>query len=71
MKEDAQYEVTATELKQNLGKYLARVAEYHEVVISKNGARIARLTPYITDFAHFLAVQERARDYSYNKRKVS
>lgn len=63
--------VTATELKQNFGKYLAYVEEFNEVVITKNGAKVARLTPYITDFAQYLAVRERALDYQYGGKKVS
>lgn len=63
--------VTATELKQNFGKYLAFVEEFNEVVITKNGAKVARLTPYITDFEQYLAVRERALDYQYDGKKVS
>lgn len=65
------YEITATELKQNLGQYLASVEQFEEFVITKNGKRIARLTPYITDYAEFLAVQERTRGYTYDRTKVS
>ena len=35
--------VTATELKSNLGKYLA-MAKSEDVLISKNGAPVAKLT---------------------------
>jgi len=37
--------VTATELKQNFGKYLDFVEEKNDLVITKNGSKIARLTP--------------------------
>lgn len=65
------YEITATELKQNLGKYLATVEQFQEFVITRNGKKIARLTPYITDYAEYLAVRERARDFMYDRKKVS
>lgn len=39
-------QITATELKMNLGKYLAMVGK-HDIFITKNGQRVARLTnPY-------------------------
>ena len=63
--------VTATELKQHLGKYLAHVEGFNEVVITKNGTKVARLTPYITDFEQYLVVQERVRGYQYGGKKVS
>lgn len=63
--------ITATELKKNLGKYLDFVEEYNEVVITKNGRKIARLTPYVTDFEQYLLIKERARDYQYGGKKVS
>ncbi len=63
--------VTATELKQNFGKYLAFVEEFNEVVITRNGNKVARLTPYVTDFEQYLAVRERALDYQYDGKKVS
>ena len=36
-------EVTATEFKLNMGKYLS-MASRHDIFITKNGRRIARLT---------------------------
>ncbi len=63
--------VTATELKQNLGKYLDFVEEQNEVVITKNGNKIARLTPYVTDIEQYFTVREKALDYQYGGKKVS
>ncbi len=63
--------VTATELKQNFGKYLERVEEQNEVVITKNGHKIARLTPYISDIEQYFAIREKALDYQYGGKKVS
>lgn len=36
-------QITATELKMNMGKYLS-MASKHDIYITKNGQRIARLT---------------------------
>ena len=36
-------QITATELKTNMGKYLS-MASRHDIYITKNGKRIARLT---------------------------
>lgn len=63
--------VTATELKQNLGKYLEHVEQLNDVVITKNGTKIARLTPYVTDYEQYFAVREKAQDYLSGGKKVS
>ena len=63
--------VTATELKQNLGKYLDCVEEQNDVVITKNGNKIARVTPYVTDIEQYFTVREKALDYQYGGKKVS
>ncbi len=63
--------VTATGLKQNLGKYMDLVEQQNDVVITKNGAKIARLTPYITDIEQYFTVREKALDYQYGGKKVS
>lgn len=63
--------ITATELKMNLGKYLDYVIDDHEVVITKNGKKAARLTPYITDIERYYTVKEEALDYQYGGKKVS
>ncbi len=63
--------ITATELKQNLGKYLDFVEEQNDVVITKNGNKIARITPYVTDIEQYFAVREKALDYQYGGKKVS
>ncbi|MGE5583324.1 MAG: type II toxin-antitoxin system prevent-host-death family antitoxin [Bacillota bacterium] len=63
--------ITATELKQNLGKYLDFVEEQNDVVITKNGTKIARLTPYVTDIEQYFTVRENALDYQYGGKKVS
>ena len=63
--------ITATELKQNLGKYMDYVEQQNEVVITKNGNKIARLTPYVTDFEQYFTVREKALDYQYGGKKVS
>jgi len=63
--------VTATELKQNLGKYLDLVEQQNDVVITKNGSKIARLTPYVTDIEQYYIIREKALDYQYGGKKVS
>lgn len=63
--------ITATELKQNLGKYLDIVEELNDVVITKNGKKTARLTPYVTDIEQYFTIRERALDYQYGGKKVS
>ena len=64
--------VTATELKQNFGKYMDFVVEQqNDVVITKNGAKIVRLTPYVTDIEQYFTVRENALDYQYGGKKVS
>ena len=63
--------ISATKLKQNLGKYLDMVEEQNDVVITKNGNKIARLTPYVTDIEQYFLVREKALDYQYGGKKVS
>lgn len=63
--------ITATELKMNLGKYLDYVINDNEVVITKNGKKAVRLTPYITDIERYFTIKENAIDYQYGGKKVS
>ena len=63
--------ITATEFKKNLGKYLDYVAGDNEVVITKNGHKIVRITPYITAIERYFTVREKALDYRYGGKKVS
>jgi prevent-host-death family protein len=63
--------ITATELKKNLGKYLDHVMADNEVVVTKNGNKAIRLTPYLTDYDRYLLLKERATDYLYGRKKVS
>jgi prevent-host-death family protein len=63
--------ITATELKSNLGMYLDYVMDDNEVVVTKNGKKAVRLSPYLTDYERYLAVKEKALDYQYGGKKVS
>ncbi len=63
--------ISATELKKNLGKYMDFVEEQNDVVITKNGNKIARLTPYVTDIEQYFIVREKTLDYQYGGKKVS
>lgn len=63
--------ISATELKQNLGRYLDMTLDKREVIITKNNKKIARLTPYITEIEAYFTVRENAHDYVYGGKKVS
>lgn len=63
--------ITATELKLNLGKYLDLVSNDNEIIITKNGKKAIRLTPYINDIERYFTVKEKALDYQYGGKKVS
>ncbi len=63
--------ITATELKLNLGKYLDLVSNDNEVIITKNGKKAIRLTPYINDIERYFTVKEKSLDYQYGGKKVS
>lgn len=63
--------ITATEFKTNLGKYIDYVTEDNEVIITKNGKKAIRLTPYITEIERYFIVKEHALDYQYGGKKVS
>jgi prevent-host-death family protein len=63
--------ITATEFKTNLGKYLDYVMDDNEVVMTKNGKKAVRITPYITDIERYFTVKEHALDYQYGGKKVS
>ncbi len=65
--------ITATELKKNLGQYLDYVTNNNEVVITKNGEKVVRMTPYLSDYDryHLMQLREQALDYRYEGKKVS
>ncbi len=63
--------ITATEFKVNLGRYIDYVIDNNEVVITKNGKKAVRLTPYITEIEQYYLVKEKALDYQYGGKKVS
>jgi prevent-host-death family protein len=63
--------ITVTELKQSLGKFIDHVEGQNDVVITKNGHKVARLTPYVTDIEQYFTVREKALDYQYGGKKVS
>ena len=45
--------ITATELKENLGKYLA-LSQSEDILVKKNGKVIVKITGLENDKAHFL-----------------
>lgn len=63
--------ITATEFKTNLGKYFDYVMDDNEVVITKNGKKAVRLTPYLTEIEQYYTVKEKSFDYQYGGKKVS
>lgn len=63
--------ITATEFKRNLGSYIDYVSDNNEVVVTKNGRKALRLTPYITDVEQYFLVKENALDYQYGGKKVT
>jgi len=69
--ENDSYVITATELKNNLGKYLDLVGNNNKIVITKNGRKIIQLTPYTTDVEEDFIIKEKALDYQYSGRKFS
>lgn len=64
--------ITATELKENLGGYLNYVREHADpVVITKNGSRIARLTPYVTNVEQYFIAVDNSLDSQCRGKIVS
>jgi prevent-host-death family protein len=65
--------ITAAELKKNLGKYIDYALDNNDVVITKNGSKAVRLTPYLSDYDRyeFMKNREQALDYQYGGKKVS
>jgi len=63
--------ITATELKSNLGKYIDYVIDDNEVVLTKNGRKVARLTPYLTEIERYFTVKDKSLDYQFGGKKVS
>lgn len=75
MTENMEYSktITATELKKNLGQYLDYVADNAEVIVTKNGEKVVRMTPYLSDYDryHLMELREQALDYLYEGKKAS
>lgn len=63
--------ITATELKQNLGHYLDYVMDNHDVIITKNGKEVARLSPYLRDYEGYTLLKEQSAEYLTKNPKVS
>lgn len=65
-------EATATEMKNNFGQYLEEVmTNGNDVMITRNGKKVARLTPFGKEGGSVLSVKENAFDYNFGKKKVS
>ncbi len=63
--------ITATEFKKNFGKYMNWVEQQTDVVITKNGRKVARFTPYVADIEQYFTIRENALDYQYGGKKFS
>ena len=63
--------ITATELKNSLGHYLDYVMDNHDVIITKNGKKAARLSPYLTDYNKYSLLKEQSAEYLTKGPKVS
>lgn len=63
--------ITATEFKQNLGKYIDYAIADNEVIITKNGKKAVRLSPYLTEIERYSTVNESVQDCHYGGKKVS
>ncbi len=63
--------ITATELKKNLGHYMDYVMDSHQIVISKNGRPIVRLSPYIDEMERYWSAKEEAATYDYGNSRIS
>jgi len=57
--------ITATELKNNLGKYIDYAIESHQVLVTKNGKAAVRIAPYITEMDQYWTVKEEAAAYDF------
>lgn len=71
MTADKELIVTATEFKQNLGKYMKAVESSNDVVITKSGRKIARFTPYVIDIERYIAIREKALGYGFHGKNAS
>ncbi|HOJ09308.1 MAG TPA: Uma2 family endonuclease [Clostridiales bacterium] len=61
--------VTTTEVQNNFGKYL-KLSEIEDVIISRNGKVVAKLTSCTSNKDDF-TIREAAREYIYSGKKVS
>lgn len=57
--------ITATEFKNNLGKYIDYAIENHQVIVTKNGKAAVRLSPYITEMDQYWIIKEEAAAYNF------
>ena len=62
-------QVTTTEVQNNFGKYL-KLCKYEDIIIIRNGKKIARLTTY-TDNIDTYFIREAAEKFAYSGKKIS
>lgn len=63
--------ITATELKNNLGKYIDYVVDNHQIVITKNGKPAVRLSPYVTEMDEYWTLKEEVASYDFGSEMIS
>lgn len=62
--------VTSTDIKNNFGKYI-RLAAKEDILITKNGKIVGRLTAYSEDDDNGLSTKDNAVSYSYDRKKAT
>ncbi len=64
--------ISASDLKNNFGKYLKYVTDENgEVVITKNNTRVARLVPFVSDIERYFSIRDHAAEYEYGRKTIS
>ncbi|HHV95172.1 MAG TPA: type II toxin-antitoxin system Phd/YefM family antitoxin [Clostridiaceae bacterium] len=63
-------QVSATEVQNNFGKYL-KLCKYEDIIITKNGKKIARLTTYTDNIDTYFIREASERFSAFSGRKIS
>lgn len=63
-------EITSTEAQNNFGRYL-KLARYEDIIVTKNGKKIAVIKPYEDSNQNASAVAEKAEAYNWRDEKIS
>lgn len=63
-------EITSTEAQNNFGRYL-KLAQFEEIIVTKNGKRAAVIIQYTEQEQNFSIVAEKAEAYDWRNEKIS